>query len=83
MMTTTTTAKRQRADGTWTMTTEAYDAIWYWPVGTRVRVTIAGQLFAGVVVKENSTTVRVAFDDGVEHLRNGLVAKRHPALARA
>lgn len=48
--------KRQRADGTWTWTTPEYDATWYWPVGTRVRL-VNGE--EAVVVKENAISVSV------------------------
>lgn len=59
--------QRQRADGTWTYTTEEWDATWYWPVGTRVRMRpnvgrgLAGA--TGTVVKKNPVSVRVQFDD--------------------
>ena len=61
--------KRQRVDGSWTFSTEEWDAAWYRPVGTRVSVRGA----AGTVVKENSVTVRVAFDG--DDARTGLVSK--------
>jgi hypothetical protein len=61
--------RRQRADGTWTFTSAEWDARWYWPVGTRVRVLHD----VGTVTKENSTTVRVRFDSG---RADTLVAKR-------
>jgi hypothetical protein len=55
--------KRQRADGTWTFTTVDWDAKWYWPIGTRVAAKTANGRAPGVVVKENSTSVRIRFDE--------------------
>jgi hypothetical protein len=53
--------RRQRADGTWTFTDAAWDAKWYWPIGTRVQLANGA---TGTVSKANSTTVSVATDDG-------------------
>lgn len=53
--------QRRRPDGSWTFTTEAWDAVWYWPVGTRVRVPRLG---AGVVEKSNAVSVSVRLDYG-------------------
>ena len=61
--------QRQRADGTWTYTSAEWDATWYWPVGTRVSVRGA----TGTVIKENSVSVKVAFD--ADARRTGLVSK--------
>jgi hypothetical protein len=55
------TGRRQRPDGTWTFCTADWDQRWYWPVGTRVRV--SGQL--GTVIKQNSVTVAVKIGDRV------------------
>jgi hypothetical protein len=54
---------RQRADGTYTHTTDAWDARWYWPTGTRVRIAVrGGSDETGVIIKQNATTVWVRFD---------------------
>jgi hypothetical protein len=52
---------RVRPDGTRTYTTPEWDARWYWPVGTRVRV---GDVGSGVVIKSNTVTVNVLMDAG-------------------
>lgn len=48
-----------------------WSARWVWPIGTRVLV----KGTPGTVVKENSTTVRVAFDSDLDQSRRGLVSK--------
>lgn len=63
-MTITTLPKRVRADGTRTYTSPDWDARWYWPVGTRVRV--GGD--RGIVTKQNAVSVRVRLEDGRELL---------------
>lgn len=63
--------KRQRADGTWTYTTEAWDARWYWPVGTRVRFKAMAPIpkalhgVVGTVVRENAVSVSIRTDANV------------------
>jgi hypothetical protein len=52
---------RQRADGSWTFTTETWDAKWYWPLGTRVRFRQSD----GTVTKQNNVSVDVRFDTGM------------------
>lgn len=62
--------QRQRPDGTLTYSTPAWDATWYWPVGTRVRFrTLRGvprllRGLVGTVTKQNAVTVTVTIDDG-------------------
>ena len=60
--------RRQRLDGTWTYTSEAWDADWYWPVGTRVEVNLGrrGAVLwqPGEVTKQNTVSVRVVLDNG-------------------
>ena len=74
------TERRQRPNGTWTYTTPEWDATWYWPVGTKVRVLDSkrGIDLTGFVTKENAVSVRVAFDNG----RTGLVQKTSDAQDR-
>jgi hypothetical protein len=65
------TEQRQRADGTWTYATAEHDAKWYWPVGTSVLVRMRGTGRSivecpGVIIKENTVTVRVRLTDGRE-----------------
>jgi hypothetical protein len=58
---------RKRADGSLTYTTEEWDAKWYWPAGTRVRVTALGA--TGTITKQNAVTATVKMDDGTLRLR--------------
>jgi hypothetical protein len=55
--------RRQRADGTWTLTTVDWDRKWYWPVGTRVTVPTRRGAVRGTVVKTNPVSVWVQFDE--------------------
>jgi len=64
-MNSTQSARRQRPDGTWTFTSEDWDAKWYWPVGTPV--SINGE--SGTVTKTNSVSVTVRGASGRVYAR--------------
>lgn len=57
------TSRRQRNDGTWTFTSEAWDAAWYWPVGTRISVETRDGVALGTITKTNTVSVYVQFDE--------------------
>lgn len=51
--------QRQRLDGSWTFSSEEWDAAWHWPVGSMV----VFRDHVGVITKQNSTTVIVKWNE--------------------